>query len=101
MLKIALAVAATAAVLTTAPVVTPAKAQGVDVQIGRDRDRDYRYDRDRDYRYDRDRRHDRDTTIGVGPGGVTIGPGRHCRTVTTTVESDDGRMIKRRERRCD
>ena len=99
MLKIALAVAATAAVLTTAPVVTPAKAQGVDVQVGRDRD--YRYDRDRDYRYDRDRRHDRDTTIGVGPGGVTIGPGRHCRTVTTTVESDDGRMIKRRERRCD
>ncbi len=99
MLKIALALAATAAVLTTAPVVTPAKAQGVDVQVGRDRD--YRYDRDRDYRYDRDRRHDRDTTIGVGPGGVTIGPGRHCRTVTTTVESDDGRMIKRRERRCD
>ena len=99
MLKIALAVAATAAVLTTAPVVTPAKAQGVDVQVGRDRD--YRYDRDRDYRYDRDRRHDRDTTIGVGPGGVTIGPGRHCRTVTTTVESDDGRMIKHRERRCD
>ncbi len=52
MMKITLALAAAAAVLTTAPLVTPAKAQGgVDVQIGRDR-----YDRDRDYRYDNDRR---------------------------------------------
>jgi len=44
MMKITLAVAAAAAVLTTAPLATPAKAegvkmaQGVDVQIGRDRD---------------------------------------------------------------
>jgi hypothetical protein len=95
MMKIALAVAAAAAVLTTAPLVTPAKAQGVkmaqgvDVQIGRDRD-----DRDR-------RRYDSDATVGVGPGGITIGPRQRCRMVTTTIERDDGRRITRRERRCD
>jgi hypothetical protein len=106
MLKIALAVATAAAALTTSPLVTPAKAQGVkmaqgiDVQVGRDRD--YRYDRDRDYRYDRDRRaYDSDTTVGVGPGGVRIGPRQHCRMVTTTVDRDDGRTITHRERRCD
>jgi hypothetical protein len=99
MMKIALAVAVAAAVLTTAPLVTPAKtqgvkmAQGVDVQIGRDRDDDYYRDRRRGY--------DSDATVGVGPGGVTIGPGRRCRMVTTTVERDDGRRITRRERRCD
>ena len=96
MMKIALAVAAAAAVLTTAPLVTPAKAQGVDVQIGRDRDDRYdRYDRDRRGRYDSD------ATVGVGPGGVTIGPRQRCRMETTTIERDDGRMITRRERRCD
>jgi hypothetical protein len=99
MMKIALAATAAAAVLTTAPLVTPAKAegvkmaQGVDVQVGRDRDR---YDRD----YYRDRR-DRDVTVGIGPGGVRVGPGERCRMVTTTVERDDGRSITRRERRCD
>ena len=100
MMKIALAVAAAAAVLTSSPLVTPAKAaqgvkmaQGVDVQIGRDRDD--RYDRDRRRRYDSD------TTVGVGPGGVTIGPRQHCRMETTTIERDDGRRITRRERRCD
>jgi hypothetical protein len=97
MLKIALAMAAAAAVLTTAPPVIPANAQGVktaqvDVQIGRDRDD--RYDRDR-------RRYDSDTTVGVGPGGVTVGPRQRCRMETTTVERDDGRRITRRERRCD
>jgi hypothetical protein len=98
MIKIALAVAAAATVLTTAPLVTPAKAaqgvkmaQGVDVQIGRDR-----YDR-----YDRDRRYDSDTTVGLGPGGVTIGRRQHCRMETVTIERDDGRTITRRERRCD
>ena len=102
MMKIALAVAAAAAVLTTAPLVTPAKAQGVkmaqgvDVQIGRDRDDRYdRYDRDRRGRYDSD------ATVGVGPGGVTIGPRQRCRMETTTIERDDGRTITRRERRCD
>ena len=99
MMKIALAVAAAAATLTIAPLVTPAKAQGVkmaqgvDVQIGRDRDD--RYDRDRR------RRNDSDVTIGVGPGGVTVGPRQNCRMVTTTVERDDGRTITRKERRCD
>jgi hypothetical protein len=95
MMKIALAVAAAAAVLTTAPLVTPAKAQGVDVQIGRDR-------YDRNDRYDRyDRRYDSNATIGLGPGGVTIGPRQRCRMETTTIERDDGRTITRRERRCD
>jgi hypothetical protein len=101
MMKIALAATAAAAVLTTAPLVTPVKAegvkmaQGVDVQVGRDRDR-----YDRDYRYDRERR-DSDVTVGVGPGGVRVGPREHCRMVTTTVEREDGRSITRRERRCD
>jgi hypothetical protein len=93
MMKIAFVVAAALAVLTTAPLPTPAKAQGIDVQVGRDR-----YDR-YDDRYDRDRRHD--YTVGVGPGGLRIGPREHCRTVTTRIERDDGRMITRRERRCD
>jgi hypothetical protein len=103
MMKITLAVAATAAVLTTAPLVTAAKAQGVkmaqvDMQTGRHFDeRD-----DRDDRYNRDRRgYNSDSTIGVGPGVATIGSGQRCRTVTTTVEGDGGRMIRRKERRCD
>jgi hypothetical protein len=104
MMKIALAVAAAAAMLTIAPLVTPAKAQAVnqgvkmaqvDMQTGRHLD-------DRDDRYYRDRRgYNSDTTVGVGPGGVTIGSGQRCRTVTTTVEGDNGRMIRRKERRCD
>jgi hypothetical protein len=101
MMKIALAVAVAAAVLTTAPLVTPAKAvkiaQGVDVQIGRDRDD--RYDSNR---YDRDRRQrfDSDTTVGIGPGGGTIAPRQRCRIETTTNERG-GRWITREERRCD
>ena len=84
--------AAAAAVLTTAPFATPSKAQDlkmaqVDIQIGRDR-----YDRRRD---------DSDATVGIGPGGVTIGPRGRCRMVTTTIQRDDGRTITRRERRCD
>jgi hypothetical protein len=95
MMKIAFILAAATAVLTTAPLATPTKAQelkmaqGIDVQIGRDR-----YDR-----YDRDRRRD-DATVGIGPGGVTIGPRQRCRMVTTTIERGD-RTITRRERRCD
>src|SRR5262249_34387187 len=88
MMKIAFIAAAAVAILTTAPVITPAKAQGVDVQLGRDRDRDY------------DRRPN-DYTVGIGPGGISVGPRQHCRTVTTRIERDDGRMITRRERRCD
>jgi hypothetical protein len=99
MMKIAFVLAAAAAVLlTTVPAAAPAKAQdlkmaqGVDVQIGRDR-------YDHSDRYDRDRRRD-DATVGIGPGGVTIGPRQRCRMVTTTVERGD-RTITRRERRCD
>jgi hypothetical protein len=98
MIKIAFALAAAGAVLMTAPLLVgtvPAKAQnvkmaqGVDVQIGRDRSD----------RYYRDRRRN-DATVGIGPGGVTIGPRHRCRMVTTTVERGD-RTITRRERRCD
>jgi len=98
MIKIAFALAAAGAVLMTAPLLVGTvpvnaqdlkMAQGVDVQIGRDR-----YDR-----YDRDRRRD-DATVGIGPGGVTIGPRQRCRMVTTTIERGD-RTITRRERRCD
>jgi hypothetical protein len=52
----------------------------VDVQTGRHRDD--RYDRDRRGRYDSD------TTVGVGPGGVTIGPRQRCRMETTTIERE-------------
>jgi hypothetical protein len=92
MMKVTFVLAAVAVVLTTSPPATPAKAQdlkmaqGVDVQIGRDR-------------YDRDRRRD-DATVGIGPGGVTISPRQRCRMVTTTIERGD-RTITRRERRCD
>ena len=98
MLKIALVVSAAATLFTAAPLLTTAKAEGVkmaqvDVQVGRDRD----------YRYDSDRRYyrDRDTTVGIGAGGVRIGPRERCRMVTTTVEGDYGRTYTRRERRCD
>jgi hypothetical protein len=99
MVKIALTVAMAAAVLMPAPLLVgsiPAEAQNlkmaqVDVQIGRDRDDSYRRRRDRDS----------DATVGIGPGGVTVGPRRNCRTVTTTIERGDGRMITRKERRCD
>ena len=97
MTRIAFALAAATAVLMTAPPLGgtyAAKAQnlnvaqGVDVQTGRERG-----DRDRG-------RRDRDVTIGVGPGGITVGPRRGCRTVTTTTRRD-GRVVTTRERRCD
>jgi hypothetical protein len=67
-------------------------AQGLDIRIGRDRDDGYRH-----------RRYDSDATVGIGPGGVTVGPRRrqNCRMVTTTIERDDGRIVTRRTRRCD
>ena len=96
MMKIALAVSAAATLLAAAPTVTPAKAlktaDGIDVQIGRDRDD--RYDRDDRQRFDSD------TTVGIGPGGVTTGPQQRCRIETTTNERD-GRWITPEERRCD
>jgi hypothetical protein len=102
MKKIALAMMTTVAIITAGPSsvgTAPAEAEylkmaqgGIDVQIGRDRD-------------DRDRRNRRDgdsgVNIGVGPGGVVVGPKRRCRTVTTTVEREDGRRVSRTERRCD
>jgi len=97
MIKIVFAAATAAAIVAAAPVLvgsTPAQAQelkvaqGVDVQIGRDRD-------------ERVIRRDRDLSVGVGPGGVRVGPRRErCRTVTTTVRRDDGTRVKRTEERC-
>jgi hypothetical protein len=74
MMKITFVV--TAAVLTTVPLVTPAKAQGVkmaqvDMQTGLHIDDPAHYSRDR-------RRHDSNATVGVGPGGVTIGRRQNC-----------------------
>jgi hypothetical protein len=46
MMKLAFVAAAALAVLTTAPLTIPVKAQGVDVQLGRDRDDGYRHRRD-------------------------------------------------------
>src|SRR5260370_2162568 len=82
MLKITLAVMPAATVLTTTPLIIPANAegvrmaQGVDVQIGRDRDRDP------DYRYDRARRA---VTIGCAPRTFTLRPREPSRTLTTTI----------------
>ena len=105
MMKIVFAAATAAAVFAAAPVLvgtTSAQAQElklaqVDVQIGRDRDeRVIRRDRD-----ERVIRRDRDVSVGVGPGGIHVGPRRErCRTVTTTVRRDDGTRVKRTERRC-
>jgi len=97
MIKIAFVVAA--AVLTTVSPVTLAKAQGVkmaqvDMQTGRHLD-------DRDPGYYRERRgYDSNATVGVGPGGVTIGPRQRCRMETTTIKRDDGRRITRRQHVC-
>jgi hypothetical protein len=97
MMKFALTTALAAAVLMPTPLLvgtTPADAQNlkmaqVDVQLGRDRDDSYRH------------RRDSDATVGIGPGGITVGPRRNCRTVTTTIDRGDGRMVTRKERRCD
>jgi hypothetical protein len=76
MMKTAFVLAAATAVLTTSPPATPAKAQDLKMAQGVD------------------------IQIGVGPGGVSIGPRHRCRTVTTTIERGN-RTITRRERRCD
>jgi len=104
MIRLALAAATAAAVFTAASsfgMVVPAQAEnlkmaqvGVEIGVGQDRGV-------REERVYRDRRRDSDVTVGVGPGGVRVGPRQHCRMVTTTVERDDGRSITRRERRCD
>jgi hypothetical protein len=99
MMKITLSVAAATVMLTTAPLITPTKAQGikmaqVDMQTGLHIDDPANYSRDR-------RRYDSNATVGVGPGGVTIGPRQRGRMETNTMKRDDGRRITRRERRCD
>ena len=96
MMKITLSVAAATVVLTTAPLITPTKAQGikmaqVDMQTGLHLD-----DPDNRNR----RRYDSNATVGVGPGGVTIGPRQRCRTETTAIKRGDGRRITRREHVC-
>jgi hypothetical protein len=85
MIKIAFVVAT--AVLTTVPLVTLAKAQGV--KMAHD-------DPDNRNR----RRYDSNATVGVGPGGVTVGPRQRCRMETTTIKRDDGRRITRRGHVC-
>jgi hypothetical protein len=42
-------------------------------------------------------------SVQVGPGGVTVDtkPKEKCRTVTTTVETPDGRKTTKNERRCE
>lgn len=101
MIKIAFAAAAALMIAPVFAGTAPARANDgpavmrmaqVDVEVGRDRDR---YDHDR-----WERRH-RDLTVGVGPGGIRVGPRQHCRTVTTWIDRDDGRRIRRTERRCD
>jgi len=103
MTKIALAAATAAAMFTAAPLLVgaiPAKAEnlimaqaGIDVRVGRDRDEGVRRNR---------RDEGAGVTVGVGPRGVVVGPNRrNCRTVTTTVQRDDGSEVRRTERRCD
>ena len=101
MKRIALVFLATAVVFTAGSSfgeVISAKAENlkmaqVEIQVGRDRDV-------REERSYRDRR-DSGATVGVGPGGIVVGPRGRCRTVTTTVERDDGRRVTRKERVCD
>ena len=84
MKRIAFAVATAAVVFTVGSSfggVIPAKAENlkmaqVEIQVG-PRDRDVREERS-----NRDRR-DSGATVGVGPGGVTVGPRERCRTGTS------------------
>jgi len=65
----------------------------VDMQTGLHIDDPANYSRGR-------RRYDSNAAVGVGPGGVTIGPRQRCRMETNTIKRDDGRRITRRERVC-
>ena len=99
MTRIALAATVAAVIFTAGSSfggVNPAKAENLkmaQVQIEVGRDRDVREERRRD-------RHEPRATVGVGPGGIVVGPREHCRMVTTTVERDDGRRVTRQERVC-
>ena len=101
MVKI-LAFVVAAVALMTAPPFAPAKAQSIKMaQV----DMQGRHLDDRDpssyYAERRQRSDSNNATVGVGPGGVTIGPRQRCHVGTTTIERHDGRRITRRERRCD
>jgi len=87
MRKLALVVAAAAAVVMAAPLfgATAATAQGVDVRIG---------DSPRSQQP-----RSQSPGVTVGPEGVTVGQKRNCKTVTTT-EWRDGRKVTRTEERC-
>ena len=99
MMRIALAATAAAVIFTAGSPfggVIPANAEDLkmaQVQIEVGRDRDVREERRRD-------RREPGATVGVGPGGIVVGPREHCRMVTTTVERDDGRRVTRQERMC-
>jgi len=95
MIKFALAAASAAALMTIAPLTVPAQAQNVQLTQGAQVQQVGYRDRD-----DWNRRRDRDVTVGVGPGGLRVGPREHCRYQTTRIERD-GRTITKRERICD
>ena len=104
MMRLALAATAAALIFTAGSPfggVTPAKAENlkmaqVEIEVGRDRDV-----REKRRHHDRHDRREPGGTVGVGPGGIVVGPGEHCRTVTTTIEKPDGRKETHRERVCD
>ena len=85
MVKLTIVVAAATVIVTAAPlVVVSSPAQSENLKVAQV-----------DIR--------RDQRIEVGPGGVTVGPKKQqrCRTVTTTVETPDGRKVTKTERRCE
>ncbi len=74
----------TTVVLTTVPV-TAQQGRDIDVRIGQSPNNRWNNDFDRN----RHRRHSYENGIG------------HCRMVTIQIQRDDGRVMTRRERRCD
>jgi len=80
-------------------------AQGVDVQIGHDRQDNGRRDQQDNGRRDQQDNGRRDQnpgfSVGVGPNGISVGPKRRCHTVTIIEERPDGRRVRTTERRCD
>jgi hypothetical protein len=83
MLKMTLAVAAAAVIVTATPVlVVSSPAQSENLKLAQVVEQ---------------------PNVQIGPGGVTVGPKTKpkCRTVTTTTETPDGRKVTKRERVCD
>ena len=101
MTKVVIALVAAGTMFAAAPsFVASSLAQADSIKMAQV-DLDVRLGRDRDREYIRRERRDRDVDVTVGRRGVVVGPREHCRTVTTFVERDDGRRIRRTERRCD